>query len=73
MVFRNLPFPEACLPTFHGIDYDVSIDAIVALGKQKQNGCLIAKIVLIKVLREEKRLRRLMSDHTASLEITVNV
>ena len=30
-------------------------------------------LVLIKVLHQEKRLCRLMNDHTASLEITVNV
>jgi len=30
-------------------------------------------LVLIKVLRQEKRLRQLMNNHTASLEITVNV
>jgi len=35
MVFRSLPFPKACFLTFHGVD---SIDAIVALAKQKQNG-----------------------------------
>ena len=30
-------------------------------------------LVLIKVLRQEKRLRQLMYNHTASLEITVTV
>jgi len=29
---------RAFLLTFHGVDSDVSIDAIVALAKQKQNG-----------------------------------
>jgi len=40
MVFRRLSFPEACafLLTFHRVDFDISIDAIVALAKQKQNG-----------------------------------
>jgi len=28
---------RAFLLTFHGVDFDVSIDAIVALAKQKQN------------------------------------
>jgi len=35
MVFKNLPFPEACFLMFHGVDSDVSINAIVALAKQK--------------------------------------
>ena len=30
-------------------------------------------LVLIKVLRQEKGLRQLMNNHTALLEITVNV
>jgi len=38
MVLRNLPFPEVYFLTFHGVDFDVSIDAIVTLAKQKQNG-----------------------------------
>ena len=39
MVLRSLPFPESCFPTyFDGVDFDVSIDAIVTLAKQKQNG-----------------------------------
>ena len=33
----------------------------------------IEDLVLIKVLRQEKRLRQLMNNHTASLEVTVNV
>jgi len=39
MVFRHLSFPEVCafLLAFHGVDFDISIDAIVALAKQKQN------------------------------------
>ena len=41
---------------------DVSIHAIVALAKQKQT-----KVVF------RKRLRQLMNNHAASLEITVNV
>ena len=38
MVFKSLPFPEECFLTFHGVDYDFNIDAVVALAKQKQNG-----------------------------------
>jgi len=39
MAFRSLPFPEAgFLTAFLGVNFDVSIDAIVALAKQKQNG-----------------------------------
>jgi len=41
MVLRSLPFQEAyflAYVPFHGIDYDVSIDTIVSLAKQKQNG-----------------------------------
>jgi len=46
---------------------DISIDAIVTLAKQKQTKlCLVPKILL-------KRLRQLMNNHTASLEITVSV
>jgi len=40
MVFRSLTFSEACFLTYvsYGADFDVSIDAIVALANQKQNG-----------------------------------
>jgi len=38
MVFKSLPFREAYFLTFHGVDSDVSIDAIVELAKQKQSG-----------------------------------
>jgi len=38
MVFKCLPFPESCVLAFHGVDPDISIDAIVALAKQKQKG-----------------------------------
>jgi len=33
----------------------------------------IEGLVLIKVIRQEKRLGQLINNHTASLEITVNV
>ena len=50
---------------------DVSIDAIVALAKQKQTKMVFSTedLVLIKVIRQ-KRLRQFMN---AQLEITVNV
>jgi len=77
-VSRSVPF----LLTVHGVN-DVSIDAIVVLTKQKQTKwCLVPKIflvvvywfiVLIKVALSRKRFRQLMNNHTASLEITVNV
>jgi len=75
MVFRSLPFPETCFLTlFHGVDFDVSIDAIVALAKQKNKMVFSSEdLVLIKVLRREIRLRQLMNDHTAALEITGNM
>ena len=39
MAFKSLLFQEACcFLMFHGVDPDVSIDTIVALAKQKQNG-----------------------------------
>jgi len=44
MVLRSLPFPEAWGLMFHGVDFDVSINAVVALAKQKQR-CLAAKIL----------------------------
>jgi len=37
MIFKSLPFPVAYLLTFHGVE-PVSINAILALAKQKQNG-----------------------------------
>jgi len=39
-LFRSLTFSEACFLTYvsYGADFDVSIDAIVALANQKQNG-----------------------------------
>ena len=52
---------------------DVSIDAIVALAKTKTNKMVFSTddLVLIKVLRQEKGT--MMSNHTVSLEITVNM
>jgi len=44
---------------FHGADFNVSNDAIVALAKRKQNGVHLFNsedLVLIKVLCREKRL-----------------
>jgi len=38
MVFESLPFPKVCFLTLHGVDSDISIDVIVELVKQKQNG-----------------------------------
>jgi len=39
MVFRSLDFQkQAFVLTFHGVNFDVTIDAVVALAKQKQNG-----------------------------------
>jgi len=38
MVFKSLPFPEACFLTFRGVDCVMSINAVVELAKQKQNG-----------------------------------
>jgi len=41
MILRSLPFPEACFRTYipYGIDFDVSIDAVIPLTKQKQLEC----------------------------------
>jgi len=51
---------------------DVSTDVIAELAKTNKMAFSTEDLVLIKVLRQ-KRLRQLMNNHTASLEITVNV
>jgi len=45
---------------------------IFAARQPQQNGST-EDLVLIKVIREQNRLRQLMNNHTATLEITVNV
>jgi len=55
---------------------DVSIDVIAALANQKQTKwCLMPKIVFYfnSSSSSRKRLRQLMNNHTASLEITVKM
>jgi len=61
---------HAFLLMFHGVDSDFSIDAIVTLAKQKQNGVYYQRPCFNS---SRKRLQQLTNDHTASLEITVNM
>ena len=61
---------HASLLMFHWVDCDVSIDTIVTLAKQKQNGVYYQRSCFNS---SRKRLQQLMNDHTASLKITVNV
>jgi len=53
---KSLPFPEARFLTRSMESTDVSIDAIVALAKQKQTIWFFSNedLVLIKALRQEK-------------------
>jgi len=54
--------------------HDVSNNATVALAKQKQTKwCLVPKILFNQSSSSRKRLRQLMNNDTASLQITVNV
>ena len=53
---------------------DVSTTSTVALAKKTNKMVFSTEdLVLIKVLHQEKRLRQWINNHTASLEITVNV